>query len=260
MPDSLATTPAERRSRTSFALDIALGCLALLLGIATFAVLAGRVKLTAHSGVELGMSVADFAVLLLLILLLAGRVIRVIRERQRGAAGARLHVRLVMLFSVVAAVPAILVAIFATVFFNIGIQAWFNQRVQTALAESSQVAQGYLDEHTNDIRLDALGIANDLAQQGPIFLGNPDDFTSYLANQSALRGLTQAVIYVPTTGQVPSSGGVLGSYVAAAPTSPELANARGGQVAVTPGKYHVVLLDSTEAVVAFPYIDAEPLD
>jgi two-component system, NtrC family, nitrogen regulation sensor histidine kinase NtrY len=234
MPDSLANMPAERRTRTSFALDIALGCLALLLGIGTFAVLAGRVKLTVHSGVEVGMSIADFAVLLALILLLAGRVIRVIREHQRGAAGARLHVRLVVLFSVVAAVPAILVAIFATVFFNIGIQAWFNQRVQTALAESSQVAQGYLDEHTNDIRLDALGIANDLAQQGPIFLGNPDDFTSYLANQSALRGLTQAVIYVPTTGQVASSGGVLGSYVAAVPTSAELADARGGQVAVTP--------------------------
>jgi two-component system nitrogen regulation sensor histidine kinase NtrY len=234
MPDALANLPAERRPRSSFALDIALGCLALLLGIATFAVLAGRVKLTAHSNVEIGMSVADVAVLLLLILILAGRVIRVIRERQRGAAGARLHVRLVVLFSVVAAVPAILVAVFATVFFNIGIQAWFNQRVQTALAESSQVAQGYLDEHTNDIRLDALGIANDLAQQGPIFLGNPDDFTTYLANQSALRGLTQAVIYVPTTGQVASSGGVLGSYVAAIPTPAELANARGGQVAVTP--------------------------
>ena len=226
--------PAERRPRSNFALDITLGCLALLLGIATFAVLAGRVKLTVHSGVEVGMSIADFAVLLALILLLAGRVIRVIRERQRGAAGARLHVRLVMLFSVVAAVPAILVAVFATVFFNIGIQAWFNQRVQTALAESSQVAQGYLDEHTNDIRLDALGIANDLAQQGPIFLGNPNDFTSYLANQSALRGLTEAVIFVPTTGQVASSGGVLGSYVAAVPTPAELANARGGQVVVTP--------------------------
>jgi two-component system nitrogen regulation sensor histidine kinase NtrY len=234
MPDSLAVAPAERRPRSNFAPDIALGCLALLLGIATFAMLAGRVKLTVHSNVEVGMSIADFAVLLALILLLAGRVIRVFRERQRGAAGARLHVRLVILFSVVAAVPAILVAVFATVFFNIGIQAWFNQRVQTALAESSQVAQGYLDEHTNDIRLDALGIANDLAQQGPIFLGNPDDFTSYLANQSALRGLTQAVIYVPTTGQVASSGGVLGSYVAAIPTPSELANARGGQVVVTP--------------------------
>jgi two-component system nitrogen regulation sensor histidine kinase NtrY len=241
MPDSLANLPMEQRSKASYALDFALGrmstlvlaALALLLGITTFAILAGRVKLTVHSGVAVGMTVADFAVLLLLILILAGRVIRVVLEHKRGAAGARLHVRLVVLFGVVAAVPAILVAVFATVFFNIGIQAWFNQRVQTALAESSQVAQGYLDEHTNDIRLDALGIANDLAQHGTIFLGNPDDFTSYLATQSALRGLTQAVIYVPTTGQVASSGGVLGSFGASVPNSTEIADAKGGQVVVT---------------------------
>jgi two-component system nitrogen regulation sensor histidine kinase NtrY len=238
--DSLDPIPASR-SRAGYALDMALGrvstlllaSLALLLGIATFAILAGRVKLTVHSGVAVGMSIADFAALLLLIIVLAGRVIRVVLERKRGAAGARLHVRLVFLFGVVAAVPAILVAIFATVFFNIGIQAWFNQRVQTALDESSQVAQGYLDEHTNDIRLDALGIANNLAEQGTIFLGNPDDFTSYLASQSALRGLTQAVIFVPTTGQVANSGGLFGSFGAAVPSPTEIAEAKNGQVVVT---------------------------
>jgi two-component system nitrogen regulation sensor histidine kinase NtrY len=182
VPDSLETT--TRRSPAGVALDIALGrvstlllaSLALLLGIATFAILAGRVKLTIHSGVAVGMTVADFAVLLLLILVLAGRVIRVIQEQKRGTAGARLHVRLVFLFGVVAAVPAILVAIFATVFFNFGIQAWFNQRVQTALAESSQVAQGYLVEHDNDIRLDALAMASDLSQIGSAYFGDPNEF------------------------------------------------------------------------------------
>jgi two-component system nitrogen regulation sensor histidine kinase NtrY len=247
MQAELETTPALNRSRAGSALDFALGrlstlvlvSLALTLGIASFVILAGRVKLAVHSGVAIGMSVADFAVLLLLITVLAGRVIRVVQEHKRGAAGARLHVRLVFLFGVVAAGPAILVAIFATVFFNLGIQAWFNERVQTALAESSQVAQGYLDEHTSDIKLDALGIANDLAQHGPIFLGDTSDFTSnndftaYLTTQSALRGLTQAVIYVPTTGQVVASDSLLGSFGATVPTITEIDNARSGQVFVT---------------------------
>ena len=160
-----------RQALPAYALDIALGriatlliaSLALALGIATFAILAGRIKLGVHSGGAVGLGVADFAALLLLIIVLVGRVTRVLLEHRRGAAGARLHVRLVFLFGGVAAVPAILVAVFATVFFNIGIQAWFNQRVQTALDESSQVAQGYLQEHTNDIRLDALSIANELS-------------------------------------------------------------------------------------------------
>ncbi len=229
-----------RRSGAAYALDIVLGrlatlviaSLALVLGIATFAILAGRVKLGVHSGVAVGMAIADFAALLLLIVVLVGRVTRVVLEHRRGAAGARLHVRLVFLFGVVAAVPAILVAIFATVFFNIGIQAWFNAKVQTALDESSQVAQGYLAEHTNDIRLDALAIANDLSQNGTIFYGNANGFVSFLVTQTAVRGLTEAVIFEPVTGQVIASAGLLSGMGAEIPNTAEIASARGGQVVV----------------------------
>jgi two-component system nitrogen regulation sensor histidine kinase NtrY len=229
-----------KRSFPAYALDIALGristlliaSLALLLGIATFAILAGRIKLGIHSGSAIGLAVADFAALLLLIIVLVGRVTRVVLEHRRGAAGARLHVRLVFLFGGVAAVPAILVAIFATVFFNIGIQAWFNQRVQTALDESSQVAQGYLQEHTNDIRLDALAIANDLSQNGTIFFGNPNAFVNYLVTQTTERGLTQAAIFEPVTGQVIASAGLLAGLGITMPSPNIINQARSGQVVV----------------------------
>jgi two-component system nitrogen regulation sensor histidine kinase NtrY len=249
---------SEKRSFPAYALDIALGrvstlliaSLALLLGIGTFAILAGRIKLGVHSGSAVALSVADFAALLLLIIVLVGRVTRVVLEHRRGAAGARLHVRLVFLFGGVAAVPAILVAIFATVFFNIGIQAWFNQRVQTALDESSQVAQGYLQEHTNDIRLDALAIANDLSQNGTIFFGNPNGFASYLVTQTAVRGLTQAVIFEPVTGQVVASAGLLAGMGATVPPANVIASARLGQVVVISqpdgtSEQAVIQLDST---------------
>jgi two-component system nitrogen regulation sensor histidine kinase NtrY len=233
-------TDVTKRPWATRALDIALGrvstlllaSVALLLGIATFAILAGRVKLGVHSSVAIGMSVADFAALLLLIIILVGRVTRVVLERRQGAAGARLHVRLVLLFGGVAAVPAILVAIFATVFFNIGIQAWFNARVQTALDESNQVAQGYLAEHTNDIRLDALAIANDLSQNGTIFYGDATGFANFLVQQTATRGLTQAVIFEPVTGQVIASAGLLAGMGATIPNQAEIASARAGQVVV----------------------------
>jgi two-component system nitrogen regulation sensor histidine kinase NtrY len=227
-----------------------LASIALILGISTFAILAGRVKLGVHSSVAVGMSVADFAALLLLIIVLVGRVTRVVLEQRRGAAGARLHVRLVFLFGGVAAVPAILVAVFATVFFNIGIQAWFNQRVQTALDESSQVAQGYLDEHTNDIRLDALAIANDLSQNGPIFYGDSNGFAAFLVQQTAMRGLTQAMIFEPLTGQVIASAGLLAGMGASVPSATDIASARSGQVVVVSApdatlERAVVQLDST---------------
>jgi two-component system nitrogen regulation sensor histidine kinase NtrY len=231
--------PVEKHSRTSSALDIVLGrvstlllaCLALLLGIATFAILAGRVKLTIHSGVAVGMSVADFCVLLLLITILVGRVIRVIQEHKRGTAGARLHVRLVVLFGVVAAIPAILVAVFATVFFNIGIQAWFDQRVQTALAESGQVAQGYLNEHDDEIRLDALAMAGDLSQLGNEYLGDNNEFVQYLVAQGTVRGLTQASIFDSNDETIASAGLFAGMGAPPPPTPVKLA-AESGQIPV----------------------------
>ncbi len=237
MADTDDTAP---RQGMAYVVDLLLGrvatllvaSMALLLGIASFAVLAGRVKLSMHSGMGVAMIMADFAALLWLMVVLAGRVTRVLLEHRRGAAGARLHVRLVALFGGVAAVPAILVAVFAIVFFNFGIQAWFNARVQTALDESSQVAQGYLQEHTNDIRLDALAMANDLSQNGTMFFGDPNEFASYLVTQASVRGLTQAVIFQPQTGEIIASAGLFAGLAASVPDSRAIALAQAGQVPV----------------------------
>jgi len=240
MSDTFDDLPANR-SRASMTLDLVLGRVstlllastALALGIATFAILAGRVKLTIHSSFAVGLSVGDFAVLLLLIIVLVGRVTRVVLERRRGAAGPRLHVRLVFLFGGVAAVPAILVAIFATVFFNIGIQAWFNQRVQSALDQSSQVAQGYLDEHNNDITVAALTIANDLFQNGSIYLGDSSGLANFLSQEVGIRGLTEAAIIDPVTReQIATAGIYLGGMGITMPSQADIAAARGGRVVV----------------------------
>jgi two-component system nitrogen regulation sensor histidine kinase NtrY len=209
-----------------------LASVTLLLAIASFAIFAGRINFAVHSGVAIGLIVADAVALVLFIMVLVGRVTRVVLERQRGAAGAKLHVRLVFLFGGVAAVPAILVAVFAIVFFNYGIQAWFNQRVQTALDESDQVAQGYLAEHDNDIRLDASEMANDLSQNGTVFFGDPNEFASYLVSQTTERGLTQAVLFEPLDGTIVASAGLFGGMAASVPDQRAVAAAQTGQVPV----------------------------
>jgi two-component system nitrogen regulation sensor histidine kinase NtrY len=235
--------PKPRRAGFAWVVDLLLGRVATLfiasaalaLGIVSFALLAGRIHLSLHSGGAVALLVADFAALLLLILVLAGRVTRVVLEHRRGAAGAGLHVRLVILFGAVAAVPAILVAVFAIVFFNFGIQAWFNDRVQTALAESGQVAQGYLTEHENDIRLDALAMANDLSQGGGVFFGNPNEFATYLAAQTSVRGLTEAEIFDPRSGQIIASAGLFAGLDTSLPDRSVIAQAdRGGVPVISP--------------------------
>jgi two-component system nitrogen regulation sensor histidine kinase NtrY len=253
-----APPASPARSGLANAADLMLGrvatllvaSLALALSIVTFAVEAGRVQLGLHSGVGMGLLAADFACGLLLVLVLAGRVTRTVLEQRRGAAGARLHVRLMVLFGAVASLPTIFIVIFATVLFNYGIQAWFNQRVQTALDESNEVAQGYLSEHNNDIRLDALAMANDLTQNGTVFFGDPNVFANYLITQATVRGLTQAVIFEPDNNQIIASAGLFSGLAATVPDAHAIAAAQSGQVPVIspPGdtvEQAVIKLDMT---------------
>ena len=211
---------------------LVLASIALVLGIATFIVLSGGMRLQLQPSALLAMVLANSAVLLLLGAVLAGRVTRVWVERRRGSAGSRLHVRLVLLFSVVAVTPTILVALFATAFFTLGIQAWFNDRVRTALNEGLEASRGYLEEHRNNIRADALGMANDLSRAGSMLSSDPYSFAQVLQTQTVLRGLTEAIIFEPVTGQIVAGIGAMeGLGVEPAPQS-AIEQARSGEVAV----------------------------
>jgi two-component system nitrogen regulation sensor histidine kinase NtrY len=141
-------------------------------------------------------------------------------------------VRLVLLFSVVAVTPTILVALFATAFFTLGIQAWFNDRVRTALNEGLEASRGYLEEHRNNIRADALGMANDLSRAGPMLVNDPYAFAQVLQTQTVLRGLTEAIIYEPVTGQIIAGIGAMGGLGVELPPAAATEQARAGDVAV----------------------------
>ena len=217
---------------------IALALVALVLGIATFMALSGGTPLgPASTGEVVGIILANLAVLLLLAASLAVRLVRMWVERRRGSAGSRLHVRLVLLFGVVAVVPAIFVAGFSAVFFNLGIQSWFSDRVRGTLEASLVASRAYLEEHRNTIRADILAIANDLNREAPRLL--PDHgiaFARLLATHTAIRGLTDALVVEPTLGQVIASAGLVTGSVVDAPPSWAIEQARSGEVVVFPGE------------------------
>ena len=207
-----------------------LAAFALALGISTFIMLSGGVPLTPNLMFALVLS--NLVVLLLLGAVLAGRITRIWVEQRRGSAGSRLHVRLVLLFSVVAITPTIVVAVFATAFFNLGIQSWFNDSVRTALNEGLEASRGYLDEHRNNIRADVLGMANDIARDGQFVASDPYALGQILQTQTVLRGLTEAIIYEPVTGSVFAGVGPMSGF-GVEPAPPEATEqAKNGDVAV----------------------------
>ena len=120
---------------------------------------------------------------------------RVWAARRAGSAGARIHVRLVTLFALLAVVPAITVVSLAAIFFNFEVRTWFNERVRTAVTESVLVAEAYLNEHKRTITGDALAMANDLSRDWTRIVSNRRYGARAVSSQAALRILSEAIVF-----------------------------------------------------------------
>jgi two-component system nitrogen regulation sensor histidine kinase NtrY len=117
------------------------------------------------------------------------------RRAERGGLGTgRLHTRLVALFSVIAAVPTVLVAIFASLLFQSGLSFWFSHGAQNMLENSVQVAQGSYRYGLQRVGDEATAMAGDVASAlQQVTLDDPR-FNQFLAYQVYRRSLNEAAI------------------------------------------------------------------
>jgi len=173
---------------------IALAAAALASGIATYLALTGAPPFGPRPDTVLFLLTLDLVLLLALAALVLKRLVGVWAERRRGLAGSRLQVRLVGLFSLIAVLPMIIVAIFSYLFFSFGVEAWFSDKVRTAISESVEVADAYMKEHQQAIRADVLSMANDLNRNASALQLNPQYLAPALTAQAAMRGLTEAAL------------------------------------------------------------------
>jgi len=180
---------------------IALTVAALASAIATYGALTDSPLLSADPRQILILLNLDLVLFLALATIVARRLVQVWVERRRGSVGSRLQTRMVVMFSLVALTPAIIVSIFSGLFFSLGVQAWFSERVRTALNASLSVAEAYLKEHQQTIRGDILAMANDLNRAAPLIADDPKRFQNFVATQARLRALGEATVF-DTSGRV----------------------------------------------------------
>jgi two-component system, NtrC family, nitrogen regulation sensor histidine kinase NtrY len=173
---------------------IALAAAAVASGIATYLALTGAPPVGPHPVIVLALLNLDLVLLLALAALVTKRLVEMWAERRRGLAGSRLQVRLVVLFSLIAVIPTIVVAVFSYLFFSFGIESWFSDKVRTAISESVEVANAYVKEHQQAIRADALGMANSLDEYAATMVISPQDLVQALTIQASMRGLTEAAV------------------------------------------------------------------
>ncbi len=216
--------------RLAFLLAIA----APVCGLLTYAALSATPPFGNDTTTVIWVLNADLTILLLLVALIARRIVLLWSGRRRGLPGARLHARLVFVFSLLAAIPAIVMTVFSAAFFHFGVQTWFSDRVRTAIDESQAVAEAYLQEHQQVIRADTLAMAGDIDRQASVLMGNEDAFESVIQTQSFLRNLSEAIVF-DGAGRILAQSGL--SFTLSFESIPqyELDRARDGDVVVMTG-------------------------
>jgi len=175
-------------------LGLAAVALALLSAFLTFVVLAGLTPIAPTHEVVVTLLLANAVTVFLLILVIAREVWGVVQARRRGRAAARLHVRIVALFSIVAAVPAIVVAVVASVTLDRGLDRLFSQQTRSLIENSLIVADAYVREHVQFVRADSIAIAIELARAKPLFEQSREQFHQFLAVQASIRGLPAVML------------------------------------------------------------------
>ena len=127
---------------------------------------------------------------------LYSRRLAVRRAEQAGLGSGRLHVRLVGLFSVLAAVPTVLVAIFASLLFQSGISFWFSDRARGMLESTVQVAQASYNREVERVANETVTASADLAGYLRMTtLEDPRFQEAFARNQVLNRNLSEAIIF-----------------------------------------------------------------
>jgi len=168
--------------------------LALFSAFLTFVVLTGLTPIDPKREVVYSFLLINAATILVLLGIIAREVWKVVQARRRGSAAARLHIQVVSLFSIIAVLPAVLVAIVANVTIDRGLDRLFSGPTRAVIQNSLIVANAYLHEHAQLIRGDIIGMANDISNARPLFQLDPLSFRQVLTTSAASRNLPGAMV------------------------------------------------------------------
>ncbi|MGR3435984.1 MAG: ATP-binding protein [Shimia sp.] len=147
--------PSKRAQTWGLALLVALGP---VLAIATFVVL-GPLGEGGNGAALRLVLLTDLIYVLVIAAAVIVRVAQMVAARRARSAGSRLHLRLALVFGLVALLPTVLVAVFAVLTVNTGLEGWFSDRVQRVIGASLAAAEAYEADERNDLANDALTIA-----------------------------------------------------------------------------------------------------
>ena len=238
----------------------------VLMSSLSFLILSGITRIEPSPEVWTGIWIVTGILVLLVIALVVTEATLLVQARLRRQAGAGMQIQMVGMFAFVAAVPAVIVAVVASLALNQGLDQWFSERTRAMVESSRLVARSYMLEHAQVLRDDIIWVATELEQAHGTFEEDEDRFRRILTALAITRSL-------PFTSLITGDGETLmRAQIAVQGAYPKLPEGitqgvgEGAPTSIAPGKTNLVGsivklrgYDDTFLFVARP-VDAEVLE
>ncbi len=219
-----------RGSRVGRIAAIALAVTAPLLAAATFYVISRAAEGSASPSLVRAVLLVDLVYVMGLAAVIILTISRLFLARRARSAGSRLHLRLSGLFTLVALAPTVIVAVFATLTVNFGVEGWFSSQVQSVVRNALATTEAYAREHRGNIIGDALAIANELNRAASLGV-DASALGDLLRQQANMRNLPEAYI-LDGDGEILARGDFSYLFTLETPVPANFAAARAGEVVV----------------------------
>lgn len=231
-----ANTALLDPSDRAFYVGLVVMLLSLVSALATYLILTGLTSIVPRNEVVLGVLFVNVVLILAMFAVILWQVSGLWRAWREKVAGARLHIRIVALFSIIAALPAILLAVAATTTFSRSLDGWFSTRTRAIIDNSLDVAKAYLDEHAQVLRNDIINMARDLDATADAVQGDSPQFQQLVTAQAGLRDLPAAYV-IDQNGMRVITATEDARLPYRAPSAPTIAQAEGGQTPLLVSSY-----------------------
>ncbi len=202
----------RRRRSVQNGLTVGLVVLGPVLAVVTALIISGPLDGGVNSPVLRLILLADIIYVLLIAALVVQQITRLVIARRNRSAGSQLHLRLTGAFVLLALIPTVLVAVFALLSINMGLEGWFSDRVSSVLGTSLDTAEAYKAEERQELERDGRALANYLnnERRSQFFMTDGDVRQAIQVVQGQVqRGLTE-VFFIDGTGEIRTRGA--GSY------------------------------------------------
>ena len=138
--------------------------------------------------------IISFLLIVIIFFILLKNIFFILNQIKLEKAGQELQKKILLIFSVIALTPTLFISFFSIFIFDAALSGWFNKKISTAISQSVEVANQYLDEHQSGMRGDILELVNLININSEIFSSDKNKFNNFLDKYTRQHNLSEAVI------------------------------------------------------------------